>query len=72
MYLWCAGDHLQPVEMPESKMPDVRNMGLRDAVYLLENQGLRVDVRGVGKVRRQSIRKGEKVSKGTRVILDLG
>lgn len=67
-----SGDHLQPVEMPESKMPDVRNMGLRDAVYLLENQGLRVDVRGVGKVRRQSIRKGENVSKGTRVILDLG
>lgn len=44
--------------LPENQVPNVVGMGLRDAIYLLENSGLKVDVIGVGKVRRQSVRSG--------------
>lgn len=54
------------------QMPDVRGMGLKDAVYLLEIQGLKVQVRGKGKVVNQSVRAGSTLEKGTTVIVDLG
>ncbi|MDX1407328.1 MAG: penicillin-binding protein, partial [Saprospiraceae bacterium] len=53
-------------------LPDLRGMGLRDAVFLLENAGLEVTTSGVGKVVRQSVKAGTQVSKGTRVQLVLG
>ena len=49
---------LTPIDMPESAVPDVRGMGLRDALYLLENAGLNVDYNGIGTVRFQSIAPG--------------
>ncbi|MCF8236521.1 MAG: transpeptidase family protein [Saprospiraceae bacterium] len=45
--------------LPEQQVPNVLGMGLRDALYLLENSGLKVDVIGVGKVRRQSVPAGK-------------
>ena len=47
--------------IPEKVVPNVVGMGLRDALYLLENKGLRVKVVGVGKVNRQSIIPGTRV-----------
>ncbi len=44
--------------LPENQVPNVIGMGLRDAIYLLENSGLKVDALGAGKVRRQSVRSG--------------
>lgn len=44
--------------LPQNQVPNVVGMGLRDAIYLLENGGLKVDVVGVGKVRRQSVQAG--------------
>jgi cell division protein FtsI (penicillin-binding protein 3) len=49
---------LSPLDIPESGVPDVRGMGLRDALYLLENAGLRVDYDGIGTVKSQSIAPG--------------
>ncbi len=40
--------------VPEETIPNVVGMGLRDALYLLENKGLKVEISGVGKVVRQS------------------
>ena len=45
-------------EIPEQGVPDVRGMGLRDALYLLENAGLRVKYDGIGTVKSQSIEPG--------------
>ena len=45
-------------EIPEQGVPDVRGMGLRDALYLLENAGLRVKYEGIGTVKSQSIEPG--------------
>ncbi|MBQ8008030.1 MAG: transpeptidase family protein [Bacteroidaceae bacterium] len=52
-------------------MPSVIGMGAKDAVYLLEKAGLRVNIAGVGKVTRQSIPSGNKYSKGQTVALQL-
>jgi len=52
-------------------VPNVREMGLRDAIYLLENAGLVVEVRGKGKVVNQSILAGAKARRGDRVVLTM-
>lgn len=49
---------LDGVRWEEGHVPDVRGMGLRDAIYLLENSGLRVIIEGAGTVKRQSIHPG--------------
>lgn len=52
-------------------MPDVCGMGLKDAVYLLESQGLNVLVKGKGTVVRQSIPAGTAIGRRTPVIIEL-
>ncbi len=51
-------------------VPDVRGMGMRDAMYLLGNEGLRVKVKGIGRVTTQSIKPGTP-TQGQTVFLDL-
>lgn len=51
-------------------VPDVRGMGARDAVYLLENAGVKVKVAGAGKVKSQSIPPGSK-ARGQTVLIYL-
>ncbi|AUC20840.1 penicillin-binding protein [Polaribacter sejongensis] len=53
------------------EIPDVRGMSGMDALALLENIGLKVQFTGVGKVKSQSLRKGEKLIKGRTIILKL-
>jgi cell division protein FtsI (penicillin-binding protein 3) len=52
-------------------MPDVTGMGLKDALFLLEQQGLRVIVNGKGSVVKQSLAPGTLISKGLPVVIDL-
>lgn len=56
---------------PEGIMPDVMGMGARDAVYLLESRGLKVIIKGRGKVHQQSIAYGKPYRRGTRVTLEM-
>lgn len=52
-------------------VPDVKGMGLKDAVYLLENQGLNVDIEGKGVVKKQSISPGKKIETGRTIKIEL-
>jgi cell division protein FtsI (penicillin-binding protein 3) len=52
----------------DKTVPSVIGMGLKDAIYLLENRGCRVRVEGVGKVRRQSLAVGTRASGQTCVL----
>ena len=52
-------------------IPDVRGLGLKDAVYLLENAGLTVSAAGKGKVMYQSIVAGSNFNKGTTINIQL-
>jgi cell division protein FtsI (penicillin-binding protein 3) len=53
------------------RMPDAHGLTLRDALFLLENRGLKVQASGTGRVREQSIAPGERVKRGTTVRLAL-
>ena len=52
-------------------VPNVRGMSGMDAVSFLENIGLKVKFTGIGKVKHQSIKNGERLVKGTTIILKL-
>ncbi|UEG50299.1 transpeptidase family protein [Ferruginibacter lapsinanis] len=52
-------------------MPNVVGMGLKDAVYLIENMGLIVTATGRGKVINQSLAAGTPFTKGQKVLLVL-
>jgi cell division protein FtsI (penicillin-binding protein 3) len=52
-------------------MPNVVGMSLRDAVYMLENSGLKVRYSGHGEVVRQSPQAGVKISRGATVAIEL-
>ncbi len=54
-----------------AEVPNVKGMNGMDAVSMLENIGLKVQFSGVGKVKTQSIKKGEKLIKGSIIILKL-
>ncbi len=56
----------------EHIVPNVQGMGARDAVYLLENRGLKVKLVGRGKVKSQSCTAGKTAVKGTECVLILG
>ena len=53
-------------------MPNVKGMGLKDALFLLESIGMKVSVKGKGKVTNQSIEAGSVLLKEMKVVLDLG
>ena len=62
---------LKAATIRQQVMPNVRGMGLKDAIYLLENMGLKVAVRGRGKVTMQSVAPGTALAKGITVVLEL-
>ena len=60
-----------PLDVTPGEMPNVTGMGARDAVYLLEKQGLKVALQGYGKVISQSLSQGSGYNKGQTVTLAL-
>jgi cell division protein FtsI (penicillin-binding protein 3) len=55
----------------KNKVPDVTGLGLKDAVYLLENMGLKVSAAGRGKVVYQSLAQNADFSKGQSIKIEL-
>jgi cell division protein FtsI (penicillin-binding protein 3) len=62
---------LQDEDLPEGKVPDVCGMGASNAIYLLEKAGLQVIIKGVGKVKQQSLSPGATIKPGQTVYLTL-
>lgn len=52
--------------------PDVIGMTLRDAIYVLESCGYRVQMKGIGRVKKQSVMPGRKIVKGDKITIKLG
>ena len=55
----------------ENLVPDVVGMSLKDALFVLENSGLRVRFTGRGVVRRQSLQAGIRVCPGNQIYIEL-
>jgi len=58
-------------EKYQTVMPNLKGLPAMDAIAILENMGLQVKIVGQGKVKKQSINRGEKVVPKTTVILEL-
>ena len=54
-----------------SLVPNVQGMTLRDAIYILENIGLKVSVSGHGRVKSQSVRP-VRITEGRNIKIVLG
>ncbi|WP_457609991.1 penicillin-binding protein [Lutibacter sp.] len=52
-----------------NSIPNVKGMATMDAIPLLENIGLKVSLKGEGKVKEQSISAGGKLIKGVTIVL---
>lgn len=53
------------------KVPNVEGMMAAEAISLLENLGLNVTLKGVGKVVKQSLRPGKKIKANAKIVLQL-
>jgi cell division protein FtsI (penicillin-binding protein 3) len=64
----------QPVlsgqSMVNKKMPDLKGMGVKDALFLLEKMGLSVKIKGQGKLSFQSVAAGSMINKKDKVQLE--
>ncbi len=58
-------------EAAYDRLPDVRGMTLKDALYILENKGVKVHFSGVGRVVEQSQSPGSRVLKGSWISIRL-
>lgn len=67
----AASVNADPAFTAGAIMPDMTGMGLKDAIYMLENRGLKIAVQGKGKVISQSIPTGTNFIKGQQVTLFL-
>ena len=56
----------------EGIVPDAIGMSSKDAVYVLESAGLKVKMKGIGTVKKQSLKAGNKIRKGQTIYIDLG
>ena len=65
-----SGVVLTPVDT-DGVIPDVRGMGLKEAIYLLEKNGATVTFSGQGRVVSQSVKPGAKAHRGMVVSLTL-
>lgn len=61
----------EPVNLLQNTIPDVMGMNARDAVYLLENIGIKAVISGKGKVISQSVLPGEPIIAGQKIELML-
>jgi cell division protein FtsI (penicillin-binding protein 3) len=67
----AEGVKLSARKMNDVLVPNVVDMGLTDALYLLESKGLKVIVNGRGTVRKQSVEAGSVLREGMVVKLNM-
>lgn len=62
---------VQRVKTVRGTVPDVKGLGLRDALYAIENAGYKCTYSGMGKVTSQSIKGGSKAPEGSTINITL-
>jgi len=62
---------VERITVSRNAVPDLVGMGAKDAVFILENLGLRVQVQGRGKVVTQNIKPGTVARKGSTAVINL-
>jgi len=62
---------IEKIVVTKNVVPDLSGMGAKDAVFILENMGLNVQVMGRGKVISQNMKPGTFARKGSSVMINL-
>ena len=57
--------------LKKGMVPNLQGLSAKDALFLLENNGLQVRLFGIGTVKKQSLEAGKKFSKGDKISLIL-
>jgi cell division protein FtsI (penicillin-binding protein 3) len=74
-YNVLAGASYQPTikdkPVAGNKMPDIKGMGLKDVLFILENKQVKVVAKGRGKVTSQSVTAGVPLAQGQTVMVQL-
>lgn len=52
-------------------VPNVQGMNIQDALFILENHGLQVEIQGSGMVKKQSLKAGQKFNQGQHIRIEL-
>lgn len=63
--------HISTVATADSPVPDLKGLGLRDALYAIENNGYRCSHSGTGHVASQHPAPGSKLKKGETITIKL-
>ncbi len=63
---------VKPLKELSDNLPNVKGLTIKDALYILERKGLKVSVKGKGRVVRQSLRPGSKIIRGKQIEITLG
>jgi cell division protein FtsI (penicillin-binding protein 3) len=58
-------------QLDAGHMPDLTGMSAPDVLFLLENRGYRVKLKGAGAVIRQSVAPGQLINKQTEILIEL-
>ncbi|PCJ65560.1 MAG: cell division protein [Bacteroidetes bacterium] len=67
----ASNGSVQGLVIPDGKMPNVKGLGAKDAMYLLEISGLKPKISGYGRVVEQSPKKGVKIRNDQTVYIRL-
>jgi len=59
------------VQKKYNKVPNVEGMSGMDAISILENLGLKVEIKGNGRVKKQSVAHGTDIIKAEKIVLEL-
>ncbi len=65
------GIRFAPRVIREQQVPNVKGMSARDAIFILEQLGMKTNISGHGKVRSQSVQPGSNVNQGQEITLRL-
>lgn len=59
-------------QLKKGIVPNLSGLSAKDALFLLENNGLYVTLQGFGSVKKQSLEAGQRFNKGGKITLTLG
>jgi cell division protein FtsI (penicillin-binding protein 3) len=69
--IYFQDNQFKALHLEDQSMPNVKGMSAMDALYILENLGLIVQIEGKGLVKSQSIKPGLEIIENQKVSLDM-
>ncbi len=69
---WSFSEVNPEAQLKKGIMPNLSGLSAKDALFLLENNGVNVKLQGFGSVKKQSVEAGQRFNKGNKITLTLG